>query len=180
MPKRNKPTILAIDPGTRHMGIAVLDGDALVHHGVKTISPKLDPHARLQAGRAAVSRLIRDFKPDVLAIEKAFFAKSRNTALLNVLVDEIQALAKREGIEVIAMAPSTVKLRIGGSGHATKRVVAAAVILRYPELKVYRGQDRKWKEHFHGNMFDAVAIGLAARPHDRRSAHAGSELLACR
>ena len=81
--RRKTPTVLAIDPGTRHLGLAVLDGDALVYHGVKTISADLTPHDGLTAGRRIVLRLIRDFRPDVLAIEKAFFAKSRNTALLN-------------------------------------------------------------------------------------------------
>ena len=162
-PKTKKPTILAIDPGTRHLGIAVLDGDALVYHGVKTIPTSLTPHDRLKAGRCIVLRLIRDFKPDILAIEKAFFAKSRNTALLNVFVDEIQAVARRRGITVRAVAPSTVKKKIAGKGHATKTEVAAAVAARYPELRVYIGQDRLWKERFHGNMFDAVAVGGVAR-----------------
>ncbi len=150
------------------MGIAVLDGDALVYHGVKTTSSSLTPHDRLDAGRRIVLRLIRDFRPDILAIEKTFFARSRNAALLNVLADEIQAIARNKGIPVRAVAPSTVKKRIAGNGNATKRAVANAVIVRYPELNVYRGQDRKWKERFHGNMFDAVAIGLAAKEVDRR------------
>ena len=162
-PKNKRSTILAIDPGTRYMGIAVLDGDALIHHGVKTISAKLTPCDRLITGRKVVLRLLRDFRPDVVAIEKAFLAQNRNTALLNVLVDEIQAIARQRGLVVAAMAPSTIKRRIAGNGHATKRTVAGAVIERFPDLGAYRGQGRRWKERYHGNMFDAVAIGLAAR-----------------
>ena len=80
----------------------------------------------------------------------------------NILVDEIRALARERGILVRALAPSTVKKRVCGDGRATKREVARAVVVRYPELKVYLGQDRKWKERYHGNMFDAVAIGMAS------------------
>ncbi len=165
MPHHKKTTILAIDPGTRYMGIAVLDGDALLYHGVKTIPEKHSPHERLKIARCAVLRMMHDFQPDTLAIEKAFFANNRNSALLNVLVDEIRAVAQQRRIAVVAMAPSTVKKRITGNGHATKRAVAEAIISRYPELKVYRGQDRQWKERYHGNMFDAIAIGLTSDKH---------------
>jgi RNase H-fold protein (predicted Holliday junction resolvase) len=34
---QNKKRILAIDPGTRHMGVALLDGDKLIYHAVKVI-----------------------------------------------------------------------------------------------------------------------------------------------
>ncbi len=38
--------------------------------------------------------------------------------------------------------------------------MAKAVVARYPELKVYLTQDRKWKQAHHENMFDAVAVAL--------------------
>lgn len=159
-PRRS--TILALDPGTRRMGVALMDGRKLIYHGVKTLRQGGTPHDRLDEGRRAVLRLIRDFHPDVLVVEKAFFSRSRNAALLNVLIDEIRAVARQRGIAVLGLAPSTVKKRVCGDGHATKQDVARAVVARYPELSVYLGQDRKWKERYHGNMFDAVAVALAA------------------
>jgi len=33
-----------------------------------------------------------------------------------------------------------------------------AVVSKYSELKVYLTQDRAWKERFHQNMFDVVAL----------------------
>jgi len=35
-------------------------------------------------------------------------------------------------------------------------------VSKYPELKVYLSQDRAWKDHYHQNMFDAIALGLMA------------------
>ena len=136
------------------MGIAVLDEAELVYQGVKSLRSAGSPHERLEEGRRIVLRLLRDFRPDLLACEHAFFAQSRNTALLNVFVDEIRALARQRGITVRSLAPSTVKKGIAGDGAAKKLQVAEAVVARYPELKVYLGQNRKWKERFHGNMFD--------------------------
>jgi crossover junction endodeoxyribonuclease RuvC len=153
---------LAIDPGTRHMGVALIEQGALVHYGVRTIEKGKTPHGTLHRARKAVLRLLQDFQPDKLILEKAFFARSRRTALLNVLVDEIHALAKRRGIRVCLVAPTTVKLAICGSGHATKEQVARAVCAQYPELKAYLDQNRKWKDKFHSNMFDAVALGIWA------------------
>jgi hypothetical protein len=33
----------------------------------------------------------------------------------------------------------------------------------YQELKVYFTQDLAWKEKYHQNMFDAVALGVVAK-----------------
>jgi Holliday junction resolvasome RuvABC endonuclease subunit len=107
-----------------------------------------------------VLRLIKDFRPDTLAIEKTFVRKNRNVALLNVLADEIVALAKHCRLRIVSLSPNAIKKRICGNGWATKEAVAKAVITRYPELKAYLVHERKWKERFHNNMFDAVAVGL--------------------
>ena len=151
------------------MGVALLNGSRLIHHGVQDIPIKGSSHDRLRSARRVVLRLIRDYRPDVIAIEKTFFANNRNVALLNVFVDEIGMIASRKGLPMIGFAPSTVKKWTCGDGRASKRQVAAVVVARYPELRVYMTQDRKWKERYHQNMFDAVAIGMMAaaegRPH---------------
>jgi Holliday junction resolvasome RuvABC endonuclease subunit len=89
------------------MGMALLEGDALVYYGVKRIHHRGSPHERLTEGKRVVSELIRDFDPDVLAIEKTFIAKNRSGALLNVFADEIVSLAKRQGLDVVGVGPST-------------------------------------------------------------------------
>jgi len=159
MPK-NKLKILAIDPGTRHMGVAFLDSDVLIYAGVKIIKNRRSPHEILWTGRKIVLRLINDFRPQVLVVEKTFFANNKNAALLNVLVDEIRDIGRRKGIRVASFAPNTMKKIICANGHASKREVARVVVAKYPELKVFLTQDRAWKEEFHQNMFDAVGLGM--------------------
>jgi crossover junction endodeoxyribonuclease RuvC len=158
----SKTKILAIDPGTRAMGVALLEDDKLVYHGVKSIKKGKSPHETLQEGRKLILRLINDFKPDVLVVEKTFFANNRSAAILNVFADEIISIGKRKSLEVKSYAPSTVKKFITGNGRASKVEVARVVITQYPELKVYVTQDRKWKEEYHLTMFDAVALGIMA------------------
>ena len=157
---QNNSKILAIDPGTREMGIAFFDDGKLIYYGVKTIKKGKSPSETLKEGRKIILRLIKDFKPNVLVVEKAFFANNRNASLLNVLVDEIKAIGKRKGLKVVSFAPSTVKKAICGNGRASKREVARIIVSKYSELKVYLTQDRAWKELYHQNMFDGVALAL--------------------
>jgi crossover junction endodeoxyribonuclease RuvC len=158
----NRRKILAIDPGTRNMGVAFFEGQRLLYRAVKTFPRKRSPHGTLWQGRKTVLRLINDLRPGTLAVEKTFFSNNRNTALLNAFYAEIQAVAKRKGLKVLSYAPNTVKKAVCGNGHAEKREVARKVASQYLELKVYLTQDRAWKERYHQNMFDAVALGMTA------------------
>src|SRR5713101_2929465 len=130
--KNKKVRVLAIDPGTRAMGVALLERGDLVYYGVKTIRSGRSPHEKLKEGRKIVLRLINDFNPQVMVIEKTFFANNRNSALLNVFADEILIVGKRKGLRVLAFAPSAVKKAVCGNGWAKKDEVAMAVVARYP------------------------------------------------
>jgi Holliday junction resolvasome RuvABC endonuclease subunit len=159
MPKC-KTRILAIDPGTRLMGVAFLDDGKLVYHAVKVIAKGKSPQETLQRAKGVILRLIDDLEPQVVAAEKTFFSRNRNTALLNVLFDEIKSIAKKNGLEFISYAPSTIKKFTCGNGRASKKEVATVMVAKFPELRVFLTQDREWKERFHQNMFDAVALAV--------------------
>lgn len=158
--------ILAIDPGTRTMGVALLDREQLVYYGVRAIRMPGAPCERLKEARRTVLRLINDLRPDTLVVEKTFFANNRNGAVLNALVKQIVAIGRRKRLRVVSYAANTVKKRVCGNGRASKKEIARAVICRYPELGVYFSQDRKWKERYHQNMFDAVAVGMVGMRRD--------------
>ena len=144
------------------MGVALLEGGKLVHCGVKRI-PRGRTHGEtLKEGRKAVTGLIEAFRPKVMVIEKTFFSNNRTAAILNVFADEIKAIGKRKGLKVIGFAPSSVKKFICGNGRASKMEVATVIVSRYPELRVFLTQDRKWKAEYHLNMFDAIALGIMA------------------
>jgi len=143
---KNKSKVLAIDPGTREMGIAFFDKGKIVYYGVKTIKKGKLPSESIKEGRKIILRLIKDFKPDNLIVEKAFFANNRSTSLLNVFVDEIKSIGRRKGLEVKGFAQSTVKKAICGNGWESKKEVARVIVFRFPKLRVYITQDRAWKE----------------------------------
>jgi crossover junction endodeoxyribonuclease RuvC len=171
---KHNTKILAIDPGTREMGIALLErfgvsgssdpenGGKLVYHGVKVIPNEKSPNEKLKEGREIILRLIKDFKPDILIVERSFFANNRTASLLHVFINEIKTIGKRKGIKVMSYAPSTVRKFITGNGRASKKELSTVIVSKYPELKVYLSQDKAWKELYHQNMFDAIALGLMA------------------
>ena len=160
MKKNTSPKILAIDPGTKNLGVAFFDGNELIYHGVKTIKHMKLPHDTLKEGRRIMARMIDDFRPNILVVEKTFFANNKNSALLNVFVDEIQAIGKRKGLIVYSFAANTVRKQICSNGSSSKDEVAKVIVSYYPDLKPYLTSDRKWKETYHRNMFDAIALGL--------------------
>lgn len=162
MNHKQNQRILAIDPGTRLMGVAFLDGGKLVYHTVAVLGREKSPQKTLQRAKDVILRLIEDFSPQIIAVEKTFFYRNRNAALLNVLFDEIRAIARKKGLHFVSYAPSTIKKFTCGNGRASKKEVATVVVSKYPELKVFLTQDRAWKERFHQNMFDAVALGIMA------------------
>jgi len=158
---RSKPRILAIDPGTRHIGIAVLQGRELVYHGVVTMPHRRSPEAIRRNTKALLGELLRDFRPTVLAVEENSIGSNRTKSLLHNVVSETRKIGRREGVEVVTKAASTVKKVVTGNGRASKEEVSRAVARSFPELRAYLRQTAKWRARYHGNMFDAVAIALA-------------------
>lgn len=151
--------ILAIDPGTKHMGFAFFDRGELVYHGVSVIKDGT-PDEKLKEGRKIIIRLIKDFRPNVLVVEKAFFGKNKTAAIMNVFVGEIMSIGRKKELKVISYAPTTVRKSICGNGRADKKALSEVIVSKIPELRVYLTQDRAWKEKYHQNMFDAVGLGL--------------------
>jgi len=159
---KHKPKILAIDPGTREIGVAFLDGEKLIYHGVKAIPDDKSPNEKMKEGKEIITRLINDFKPDILVVEKSFFANNRTASLLHTFINEIKAIGNKNGIKVMSYATSTVRKYVAGNGRASKKELSKVIVAKYPNLKVYLSQDRAWKERYHQNMFDAVGLGLTA------------------
>jgi Holliday junction resolvasome RuvABC endonuclease subunit len=116
----------------------------------------------MQTARKTVLRLIGDLKPEILVVEKTYIANNKSSKLLNEFTAQVRTLGKQKGLQVHSFATNTVRKFVCGNGAASKDDAARAIVARYPELKAFLSQDRKWKTEFHGNMFDAIALGLFA------------------
>ena len=63
------------------MGAAVLEKGKLIHHGVEVISKGQSPNENLRNARKTVLRLVKDFRPQALALEKTFSGVKLNHGL---------------------------------------------------------------------------------------------------
>ncbi len=174
----NTPTtILALDPGLRDLGFAVLSGRRLLASGVRPL--RLLPRwRRLAEARRLVRGWVATYRPDALVLEATHRHPLPWLDALDRLAGTVRRLGRRQRLVVAAYAPQTVRKGLLGNGRATKRELAAAMAVRFPALRVYLTQDRKWKERYFLNMFDAVGLALyhqavAGRPSPSRSRACG-------
>jgi Holliday junction resolvasome RuvABC endonuclease subunit len=156
---RREPTILALDPGLRELGYAVLRGRRLVTSGVLGLR-RLPKVARLPEVRRHVRSWLRSHRPRVIVLEKTYRHPVPWLDVLHRVSIYARRLARRHGLGFATHAPQQVRRTVLGNGRGTKREVAAVVAARFPQLRVYLTQDRRWKERYWQNMFDAVALAL--------------------
>src|SRR4051794_21460903 len=95
----NRPRILAIDPSTRRLGVAVLYGFDLQYYGVKIVRSQRSPQVLLQAVTSIIERLIIEYRPDALAIEKVVVIQT-SEAMLALVADRIKVVAAEAGLPV--------------------------------------------------------------------------------
>ena len=119
--------ILGIDPGYERLGVAVLEkksGDkkeVVVFSECFKTSAKLEFTDRLVLIGEEVGRVIKEYNPDVLAIETLFLNTNQKTAMR---VSEVRGVilykAKKLGLAVFETSPPQIKNSITGYGKATK------------------------------------------------------------
>src|SRR5215203_2576438 len=120
--------VLGIDPGSETTGWGVVEGDArryrMVDFGTVKASPRERFAARLLKISTGVEALIEKFRPDVCAVEEAFFAVNANTALkLGHVRGVVLLAAERAGVEIAEYAPRHIKQTVVGYGAAEKQQV---------------------------------------------------------
>lgn len=152
-------TILALDPGLRDLGYAVLHGRRLVTSGVLGLR-RVPKSARLPSARQHVRSWLRTHRPDVVVVEKTYRHPVPWLNQLHRLSRSAKNLATRQHADFTMYSPQSVRATVAGNGKAKKPEVAIAVAHRYPSLRVYLTQDRRWKERYWQNMFDAIALAL--------------------
>jgi crossover junction endodeoxyribonuclease RuvC len=120
--------VLGIDPGTARLGYGVIDtadgAPGLIDYGIaETFASDSMPDRLLQI-YGSIRLLLADHEPDVMAVEKLFFARNVTTAIAGGVV--LLAAAER-GIPVHEYSPSEIKHAIVGYGKADKNQIQEMV-----------------------------------------------------
>lgn len=152
-------TVLALDPGLRDLGWAVVRGSELLDAGVQT-TRELPQSERHRRGLRAVRTWIERYEPEVLVLEQIALSSHPSFGPLHRWARAVMRLATRRGISPVAYHVQAVRKALLSTGWGSKAEAAAVIAARYPQLRLFLRQDRAWKERYFHNMFDAIALGL--------------------
>lgn len=119
--------ILGIDPGTGILGFGIIGIDgkgkaAIVDAGVVRTPVRQPDSERLLTIYDGLKGLIRELKPQVIAVEKLFFAQNVTTAMSVAQArGVVLLLGQQHGLELHEYTPLQIKQALTGYGRADKK-----------------------------------------------------------
>ena len=126
--------ILGIDPGSRKTGFGCIEKSGkslkLLGQGVIQLNAKNSMDQRLLELSMGLEKLIKEYGPSILAIEKAFVKNNIQSALrLGETRGAIMVSGARHSLSVVEYSPAEVKKSVAGNGRADKEQLAKMVRL---------------------------------------------------
>lgn len=135
--------IIGVDPGTAETGIGIINYNQksknccyVFHHCFKTI-PGQQPEKRLELIFKEFIRIIKEYKPTVLAIEGLFFnTNAKSATAVGRATGVVMLAAARCKIPVCEYSPLKIKSKVDGYGRAKKNEIQEKVkeILKLKEI----------------------------------------------
>jgi len=123
--------ILGIDPGTALTGYGIIKQNhrlKLIAYGCITTTPRQSPQERLYQLDRELTKIIKKYQPDKIAVEDIFFFKNAKTALkVGQARGVILARAARMKIPVVEFTPLQIKQAVSSYGRAEKKQVQKMV-----------------------------------------------------
>ena len=162
--------ILGIDPGTATTGYGVIKVKKgfpklnksleFLKYGVIKTDPVNPQGKRLSQIYIETNKLLKENKPDILAIESLYFFKNLKTALpVSEAKGVILLAAAKKKIKVLQVTPLEVKMNICGYGRAQKKQVQRMVKETLNMDKIPRPDDAA----------DALAVAVCGVFKEKRS-----------
>ena len=125
--------ILGIDPGTGILGFGVIEASAsnkvsLVDGGVIRTPVHEQDSVRLLTIFDELTELIKELKPEVMAVEKLFFAQNVTTAMTVSQARGVVILCgMKAGLDIFEYTPLQIKQALTGYGRADKKQIQEMV-----------------------------------------------------
>lgn len=147
--------VLGIDPGIAITGYGILqkkdNNVKMMKCGSIITDTSMDTSERLLIIYNSLTDVIKDFKPDRVAIEELFFNKNAKTVIQVGQARGVSILAAaNQGVPVWEYTPLQVKQSIVGYGRASKKQIQEMVKLLLGLKEIPRPDD----------VADALAIAL--------------------
>lgn len=126
--------IIGIDPGTGILGFGVIDADRgkvrMVTAGVITTPAHTPLDERLEEIFDGLTEIIAETKPDIMSIEKLFFAQNVTTAMSVSHARGVAMLTGRKArLPIAEYTPLQIKQTLTGYGKADKKQMQEMVRL---------------------------------------------------
>lgn len=150
--------MLAVNPGTRCLGIAVFRGHQLQDWRVKILKGKWSKE-KLKKALTIISTWIERYRPDLVAMKRLH--PSRSSRGLNSLHNQIQKLCLRKKLTLTQYTIKQLEVVFCQEQRRNKRNLAEAVTALYPELTCDLNTEKQRRNPYHMRMFEAVALGAA-------------------
>lgn len=138
--------IIGIDPGTGILGFGVIDArggkTTLVTAGVVRTPAHTPLPDRLEEIYISLTDIIKETEPQVMAIEKLFFAQNVTTAMSVAHARGVAMLTgKQATLQIEEYTPLQIKQTMVGYGRATKQQVQEMVRLQLGLSEVPKPDD---------------------------------------
>ncbi|MFY7841458.1 MAG: crossover junction endodeoxyribonuclease RuvC [Actinomycetes bacterium] len=128
-----KMRVLGVDPGLTRCGLAIVDEAPGRKVILKTVmvfrTPATDALAdRLLQLDTALSKIIKEYKPDVVAVEQVFSQHNLKSVMGTAQAAGLAMVnAAKQGCQVFTYTPTQVKASVTGSGKADKRQIGRMI-----------------------------------------------------
>lgn len=125
--------IIGIDPGTGILGFGIIELDAknkahLVDAGVIRTPVKEADAVRLATIYKELTAIIKEFKPNIMVVEKLFFAQNVTTAMTVSQARGVVLLCgEQNNLDLFDYTPLQIKQALTGYGRADKNQIQQMV-----------------------------------------------------
>ena len=125
--------VLGVDPGLTRCGLAIVDEAPGRKVILKTVmvfrTPATDALAdRLLQLDTALHKIIKEYKPDVVAVEQVFSQHNLKSVMGTAQAAGLAMVnAAKQGCQVFTYTPTQVKASVTGSGKADKRQIGRMI-----------------------------------------------------
>jgi Holliday junction resolvasome RuvABC endonuclease subunit len=149
-------TILAINPGTKYMAIAIFRESELREWFIKIFKGKWSKEKR-HAILATVARFVNRYQVDALAIKRLH--PSRSSGNLDSLVSGIKHEMSTRGLDVHEYSITQMERSFSTGGKRNKKKMAEQVVSVYSVLFNEFEKEKHHKNPYWARLFEAVALG---------------------
>ena len=124
--------IIGIDPGTGILGFGIIDylssNLKLIDAGVIRTTKNDQPENRLEIIFNELTEIIKENKPDIMSVEKLFFAQNVTTAMsVSQARGVVLLCAKQANLKIFEYTPLQIKQSLTGYGRADKKQIQEMV-----------------------------------------------------